>query len=86
MKYRESHLPPNIIVRVWHNRNPAGLTRWTTRCCLYFKDDTEFKNCLVEEFSHCHPNDQPNRKIGRAIAVGRALKFYDQGMAALSAL
>lgn len=77
-KYTESNCPKGIVIRVWHHNNPPGPTRWATRCALFYTEDTDFDYPILETWAHCHNKDQPNRRIGRKIAVGRALKMFDE--------
>lgn len=76
-RYTEKNCPENVVIRVWHNRceeRGEGEPRWITRCSLFYLEDKTFAHPICSGFSYCHHKDQPNRKIGRAIAVGRALK------------
>lgn len=66
--YRESGVPEHLRVRVRYIRD----RRWFTACDLLDKDNV----IVASGYSTCSYKDQPRRKIGRAIAVGRALKEY----------
>lgn len=78
----ESSCPDNIRIRVWHFRGEDVIHMcgrdgaWATVCRVYDADDVDFVAPLLEAWSHCHVKDQPNRKIGRKIAVGRAMKKF----------
>lgn len=78
MKYKESNVPDHLQLRVYYDtkfRNPASGELWTTRAYLI---DKVTGGIVARGESRCCPRDNPNRKIGRAIAVGRALLEYHQ--------
>lgn len=66
--YKEKDVPDYLRVHVRYNR----CERWQTYCRLYDEDD----NLVAWGAAFCSARDNPVRKIGRAIAVGRALKKY----------
>jgi hypothetical protein len=78
----ESQIPEHLHLRVNYltacraktKLEAEALPRWTTVAVLYDADGNE----VVRGVSKCGPNDNPNRKIGRAIAVGRALRKYHE--------
>ena len=89
VKYTEKNVPSRLKVRVIHQREPVWSHEkqdWefhyngVTIARLY---DRESKRLMSEGVAACKlftwsgkPVDVPSRKIGRAIAVGRALKNY----------
>lgn len=90
-KYVEKNIHPSIRLRVVHMKDPvydpdANVWRFhyngITKAELY---DRESGRLLAEGLASCKYDehndkfvDVPNKKIGRAIAVGRALKDYYQ--------
>ncbi len=75
-KYTEANVPEGIRIQV---RYWKGIL-WTTTCLLL---DEGNGNLLGSGQAICSVKDQPVRKIGRAMAIGRALKEYEQGLADL---
>ena len=76
MHYTESMIPKSMRVHVRYlteRRDPLCMHRWITIAKLL---DNETDAVLAEGVSMCSQLDNPSRKIGRAIAVGRALKAY----------
>lgn len=77
IKFVESNIPSQVKVVVKYTtrlRNPENskhLPKWYTLCELV---DRETGERLAYAHSNCNEDDQPVRKIGRAIAVGRAYK------------
>lgn len=69
MKYTEKTMPPHLRLKVKHYHDPRG--QWCTAVWLY-----EGETRVASGLSICNPKDNPSRKVGRAIAVGRALKHY----------
>jgi len=72
MKMLERNLPSNYSVRVWYFRSKGEENgAFCTRVKL-IKD-----NCEIVGYAHsvAHPKKEkhPSRKMGRAIAVGRAM-------------
>ena len=53
------------------------LPKWQTSCTLI---DRDTRQVVAYHQAHCSDDDQPVRKIGRAIAVGRAFKSYWMGV------
>ncbi len=72
-KYNEANMPDGIRARVRYLRD----RRWFTSCQLLNKDN----RIVATGVSTCSYKDQPTRKIGRAIAIGRALKSYKEKLA-----
>lgn len=78
MKYIEKNVPESLRVEVHHNRLPTHpKARYETVCILR---DRRTGEMLARATSRCSLKDQPSRKVGRAIAVGRALKQYEMAM------
>jgi len=85
-KYTESQVPPSLTVHVYHEREPwlhfdkEGGSRPCSiynGCTVARLIDVQTGDVKSEGVAYCNLNrDNPNRKIGRAIAVGRALKNY----------
>jgi len=79
MRFVESNIPTGVLVQVRYTsrfRNPENsmhLPKWFTQCQLV---DAESGEVLSFAHSNCDESDQPVKKIGRAIAVGRAFKRY----------
>lgn len=74
-RYTESHVPRHLQLRVYYDtelRDPESLHRWRTTAYLIDSNGI----CHATGVAECSSSDNPNRKIGRAIAVGRALKAY----------
>lgn len=69
-KYNEANVPDGLIVKVRYIKDQ----RWFTRCELIEGD-----RIVASATASCSYKDQPARKIGRAIAVGRAIKAYKEG-------
>ncbi len=72
-KYKETNIPKGIRLQVRYHRGPL----WFTFCRLY---DEGSGALLSHGQARCSKQDNPNKKIGRAIAVGRALKRYKEGL------
>lgn len=70
MKFVESNVPEGIRVYV---RRFVSNDEYVTKCDL-IEEGSNAIVCSAE--ARCHPNDNPSRKIGRAIAVGRAVKQF----------
>ena len=70
-KYTEKHVPEGIIVRFFHIRVGSRIVE--TICNLVEKDSG---SVLATGHAHVSPKDNPSKKIGRAISIGRALKIY----------
>lgn len=84
MRFVESNVPEHIQVRVRYVTRYRGgpfqsdqLPKWQTSCTLI---DRESRHVVAYHQAHCSEEDQPVRKIGRAVAVGRALKSYWMGV------
>lgn len=82
MKYVESNIPSKLRVFVRYTtrfRAPDQskyLPKWHTQCELVDEEG----NVVAFASSNCNEEDQPVRKIGRAIAVGKAFKkWYTRG-------
>lgn len=76
MKYIESNVPDGLRV---HVRRFTQGGKYVTKCDLIATDEPDKGMVVCSGESSCHPKDNPNRKIGRAIAVGRALRTYHEG-------
>ncbi len=72
-KFTEAHVPEDIIVQVRYLKH----RQWQTVCRLIDRDNGAIL-CMAS--ATCSNRDHPVRKIGRAIAVGRALKEYYGGV------
>lgn len=71
MKYKEANIPHYLKLKVYHRRPESDdVSTWTTEATLYTADNQLAGYGLAK----CNPKDNPSRKVGRAIAVGRALK------------
>lgn len=77
MKYTEKNVPNHLLVRVRHVHvdHIDAKVRYMTTCTLR---DRETRALKAVGMAFCSWKDQPSRKIGRAIAVGRALKHYHE--------
>ena len=80
MRYVEANIPEGFRLKVRYYtrlRNHRGKyppcdAKWFTIAKLYDKNDL----LCGHGQSSCSERDTPNRKVGRAIAVGRAVKQY----------
>lgn len=72
-KYVESNVPKSLRVQVHHRPESEGFFRYKTVCLLR---DSVTNEVRASAMALCSLKDSPSRKIGRAIAVGRALKQY----------
>lgn len=72
LKYNEANVPDGIKVRVRYTKGQP----WHTSCHL-----VQGAKLVAVGHSSCSIKDQPTRRIGRAIAVGRALKMYMEELA-----
>jgi len=72
--YKETNLPAGTYVHVRYFKE-LRKSPWLTIAQLRSDVNDEV---LSQGSSTCSQRDNPVRKIGRAIAVGRALKAYDQ--------
>lgn len=70
IKYVERNVPDDVRVIVQYTRNERGQVVGAT-CWLRSKADNAL---LAYAKARCAKWDEPNRKIARAVAVGRALK------------
>jgi len=68
--YKESGIPENLYVQVRYDK---GKDFWRTFATIKRRDNDD---PVAMASSFCNPKDNPNRKIGRAIAIGRAMKKY----------
>lgn len=79
MKYIERNIPSDLQVRVnyvsryRHPEQLSSLPKWHTTATLIDRRDNKVVGFAE---SHCDEEDMPVRKIGRAIAVGRAFKAW----------
>lgn len=78
-RYTESNVPKNLMVRVVHLHDGNSTKRdrngyaYATICTLVDRSTKEEVACA---YTFCSKKDVPNRKTGRMVAVGRALKAY----------
>ena len=77
IKYIETNVPKNMQLRVHYLQHGkvSGLPEQVKRVTIAALFDAKGRR-VTEATSFCHEGDNDNRKIGRAIAVGRALKSY----------
>ncbi len=73
IKYVESNIPEGLRAEVRYLKEP----RWVTSCHLV---ENVTGKVMASGMAVCSAKDQPVRKIGRAMAIGRALKEYDQSV------
>ncbi len=77
IKYVESNVPKNIKVRVQYLKNDVpGMPANTKRITVATLVNSNTGQQVGKGVSVCRQGDNDNRKIGRAIAVGRAVKEY----------
>ena len=83
IKYVETNVPKNIQVRVHYLQQGKveGMPKNVKRVTIASLVDTTSGERVAEATAFCNNNDNDSRKIGRAIAVGRALKSYYQAQA-----
>lgn len=75
-KFTEKHVPEGVTAKFSHLRN-EDRTIFETICCL-IEDSSGI--ILARGRSRVSPRDNPSKKIGRAISVGRAMKLYRGGL------
>ena len=73
-RFTESQVPASLRLQVRYDKRG----HWITHCRLF---DAETDELLSFGQARCSTKDNPNRKIGRAIAIGRALKRYYKNVA-----
>ena len=66
------YIPKGVTPRFYHLRDRNQVI-FETVCDLV---DDDSKSTLATARSRVSPKDNPCKKIGRAISLGRALKFY----------
>ena len=71
MRYVESNVPEGVRLQVIHRPPRKRKDRYQTYAMLR---DSETDALLAIGKSQCSREDAPSRKVGRAVAVGRALK------------
>lgn len=88
-KYTEAALPSHLRAQVVHlhtgNASKNQLKRigktnakYVTIARLWDYDvNTDEEVCVAEGIAACSPKDNPSRQVGRAVAIGRALKEYE---------
>lgn len=82
VRYVEGNIPEGIRVHVRYTTrfrspdNSQHLPKWYTSCELVCEQTGEVVSFAS---SNCNEEDQPVKKIGRAVAVGRAFKKYWEG-------
>ena len=85
MKYIESNIPEHLRVQVCHlhpgNTSHAQLKKLGHTKAKYVTlaklRDKQTDQIVAEGVAACSPKDQPSRRVGRAVAIGRALADYD---------
>ncbi len=68
-KYTEANIPDGMKAEVRYLKGQV----WVTSCHLV---EIVSDRIVAHGTAICSPKDQPVRKIGRAMAIGRALKQY----------
>lgn len=68
-KYTEANMPLGMKAEVRYLKG----SRWVTSCHLV---DTATDKVVSHGTAICSARDKPVRKIGRAMAIGRALKQF----------
>ena len=78
IKYVETNVPKNTSLRVHYLQQGkvTGMPTNVKRITIAALIDKVTGEKLAEATSFCDKKDNDSRKIGRAIAVGRALKDY----------
>lgn len=71
-KFTEKHVPKGVTPKFSHLRN-EDRTIFETICVLI---DNSSGAILARGRSRVSPRDNPSKKIGRAISVGRAMKKF----------
>ncbi|KKM68191.1 hypothetical protein LCGC14_1463310 [marine sediment metagenome] len=80
-KYTEANIPEGIRAEVRYIKGAlSGQSPWVTSCHLV---ENVTGKVMASGTAVCSAKDQPVRKIGRAMAIGRALKKYDQSVPVL---
>lgn len=69
--FTESYIPEGIVARYFHTRVNNRIVK--TICELV---DVKEHVVVVTGCACVSPKDNPSKKIGRAISIGRALKLY----------
>ena len=85
MKFKESELPDTMRIKVVH-LHPGNSSKRQRKGCVYrtlakiLEKDSD--RILGRGEARCNPLDTPSRRVGRDIAVGRALKtaLEDMGL------
>lgn len=73
-RFIEANIPQNVRVQVHYDNKTPGV--YNTIAHLFSRSTDEL---LCTGVSICSAKDQPRRSIGRAIAVGRAMKNLYHG-------
>ena len=77
-KYTEKDVPSSLRLRVRYITRLRGgmedLPKWQTQARLL---DRETNTLVAMGIAECGDKDTPSKKIGRAIAIGRALLEYN---------
>lgn len=80
-RYRETDLPEGYKVKIYQKnlleefKKGVELYKWQTTAVIFDKDDKE----VLRHDALCGPLDNPSRKIGRHVAIGRVLKKFFEG-------
>jgi len=78
-RYSETKIPEGLHLQVLHSSSLGRQTAPSTKKWETIAHLVDTKNYVVATGkSQCSDLDNPNRKVGRAIAVGRALKDYQE--------
>ncbi len=72
-RYVESNIPSHLYAQVRYVRGDTKKNKWTSLCWL---KDKSTNAVVAQGEARCSRNDNPSRKVGRAICIGRALKSY----------
>lgn len=78
IKFTENNIPSSLALRVTYltPEKVPGLPRGVKRITVARLFDKTSGKIVAEHASYCHERDNDNRKIGRAVAVGKAFKIW----------
>jgi len=77
IKINHVHSGNDIYNTLAHKHHPVIISKKPSRYVTFarvYKDDA----CVVILNARCHPNDNPSRKLGRKIALNRAVKWIEE--------
>ena len=88
-KYIEQNVPSDLVLQVqyFHDGNSTkGMRRKTFRQSTDYATvamliDPQSRRVVARGSACCSKKDQPNRQVGRQVAVGRALRNYNEYVA-----